>query len=199
MNFWKQFSAAIFFLVLSNYTNAATFNGIETVHQGGDPERVIDIVYVSVGFDNSSDSRDQYDVAVSNSIGFMTFSPFAQYESYFNIHKLYFDSTLTEEYGGLKNIAKQYVSDVDFWVFLRNETGRSIAVNSIIDSDPTINLFLPASPGVIAHELGHVLGSLSDEYLESAKCPEGVYTGTESSLQLNLTTDPDLSTLKWKH
>ena len=45
---------------------------------------------------------------------------------------------------------------------------------------------------VIAHEFGHGLGGLADEY-----CVDGAYTGTDGALAVDLTTNTNRATTKW--
>lgn len=169
---------------------------LTTLYQGGHESRGIDIVYVPVGYDmNSSLWSSNYIFRVNESMGFINKSPFNQYPSYFNVHRLDITASLNETSQAYA-LAVQYAPNVDLVIFLRAETGRASAS---LGGDVTL-YSSDNSVETTTHELGHAIGYLGDEYVELSKCSggsSGVYIGGESG-NANLTINTDLTTLKWK-
>lgn len=182
---------------------AATYLGSTTVYQGGDPARVINIVYIPLGFTDSYLYSAFTDSTVPYTSQFLTsYAPFTNYQSSFNIYRLDAYSTVDEEQV-LRTMAIQYLPNVDVIIFVLRDS------NSLVIKCSNPEALACASPGgdvyihygtymdVLAHELGHAIGGLADEYVSTAICPTGVYTGFEP-LEINVTKNTDRSTLKWR-
>ncbi len=166
----------------------------ETLHQGGDPATVIDIVYIAYGFPDDS-SLVNFKQYVSESVQFLNqYKPYSDYKTYFNIHVVYTYSTETgdsSDYSALYDIASQYAPDLDYWIVMHNKDGRS-------GGAARIDLYSSSymhSAHTTAHELGHSIGSLVDEYVDAGFCPSGQYSGGEPGV--NVTTMTDINKLKW--
>lgn len=169
---------------------AATYHGTETVHNGGvDPARAIDIVFVPVGY--SAGYLGQFRALVDTNLAFRNISPFSDYQTYFNVHRIDIASTLDEE-SEARAIALANAPDADTIIYVRFEPGRARANYGAVwlysgDWDHRI----------VAHELGHALASLGDEYVEDGRCPGGQYSGLTPS-EVNLTTQTDRAAVKWR-
>lgn len=173
---------------------AATYLGkAEYLHHGGESDRVIDVVYVPLGYTDNYLYPAFTGVTVPYTSQFLTrFAPFTSYPSFFNIHRLDAYSTVSEE-SALRQMAVDNLPDVDLIIFVHRDN--NIREYAIFGGDVHING--GSHDTTLAHELGHAIGYLDDEYVEAAKCPSGVY-GLGEPTHINATINTNRASLKWR-
>ncbi|BAV33894.1 hypothetical protein SCL_1589 [Sulfuricaulis limicola] len=203
---WSRLIIVLLLLCLGALrpAGAATYLGTATVYQGGDPARVIDVVYVPIGFTDSWLYPAFTEGTVPYTSQFLTsYAPFTSYQSFFNIHRLDAYSTVNEE-AALRTLASQYLPDVDVIIFvyrdataLVNRCGGEPNVLACANMGGDVHIHYGTYMDVLAHELGHAIGYLADEYVSTTNCPSGVYEGLEPT-SINATINTDRTALKWR-
>lgn len=203
--------------IVQSSVNSWTGEGPVTItgrHDGNG----VDLVVLGDGF--TSDEMEKFKQTVLNfKTKFLGFHEIADHASGWNIHAVgmvsnesgvtdrsgeidievdtYFNSCkgcgnlsrIVNSDGALaKSVAAEHFPQYDFVLMLVNSTKYGGVGGGIAVSTAT-----PTSAGVSIHELGHLFGSLADEYGGSSAPP------TTEPGSVNATINYDYATVKWKH
>jgi hypothetical protein len=189
----------------------------ETIGDNGDPADRYDIVFLGDGYRASEMSkfRADTDAVVAYLTG--TVNPFKDYRRCFNFHRVLVESVESGVDHPAQGISRNTALDctysfsgVERCVLTSNSAAVFAAASDAPDYDKVMIIVNdsqyggcawvggfgcsyngPDCPAVIAHELGHAMGSVGDEYQANAP-----WTGGDPGY-VNLDDDGTLATVKW--
>ena len=205
---------AMLMLFVAFYDARADSYDFETLWESGDPSNTLDVVILGDGY--RAEEREAFvDHVDSFFSGIFSQTPYREYRGFFNVYRLFvasnesgadygdttggevdtaFDCTfytygiqrlLTCDAAKAQSIAAQPAPDVDFVFILVNDSmyggsGGAAAQTASVH---------PMATEIVAHELAHELGGLSDEYSDAVT--PGAYPAHDHDPNVTFETERD--------
>ena len=193
-----------------------------TLHQGGNPEQCLDILFIPDGY--AKEDRGKLDVDVKAFASYiLNCSPYKENTERINIYaikgfseesgvtdpnnKIYRKTLLNSSYNTLgtdrylmcENVWKMYdvADDTPFDVIILICNSEKYGGGGIYNFYATVCNGAPEADFVIVHEMGHLIGGLADEYYTSETSVNDFYPTGVEPMEPNVTTLVDFEA-KWK-
>jgi hypothetical protein len=201
----------------------ATGDWIYEARVAGDPHELVDLVFVAEGY--TAEDRDKFKADVDRMTAFLfTVEPYKAMRERFNVRAVFrpspergMDEPRQRAYRRTVLDASFNAFDLDRYMLIEDDHRMHeiagevpydaivVLVNSKRYGGGSIGLDYcvttvdhPASPQVLAHELGHSFAYLADEYYQSEVSYKDFYPAGVEPLEANITALLDPANVKWK-